>query len=352
MSVRVTERGIKRREFISSALALSGVTIAASVVGPSKVWGAVSHQPLDPVNPDILYGITSSIWRGCHDTMWAVKRMAALGLQGIEPYYGDGMAKYRKNPLEIKKIFDDAGITFIDTSNGEMAQGENFIDPDQIPKTIADHVAFARDFLQPLGCDHWKINMGDRPPGGMTEDHLKRLAYTLNEIGRQTIAMGIRLAPHPHIWGPMEREQYIRRTMELTDPKYVWLTPDTGHLVLGGGDPVQIISDYFPRLAEVHLKDTYPKYRGNTSTPTREEDRVASVYHNLGGGGVDFPAVFKVLRDRHFKGWAVLDLDPPRKGDDGFDAIGGNMEVAVDDYIAHNINYLRDVLGVRLPPAG
>ena len=53
-----------------------------------------------------------------------------------------------------------------------------------------------------------------------SDDQLKRLADTLNEIGRQTIAMGIRLAPHPHIWGPMERERDVRRVMELTDPKY------------------------------------------------------------------------------------------------------------------------------------
>ncbi len=36
----------------------------------------------------------------------------------------------------------------------------------------------------------------------------------------------------------------------------------------------------------------------------------------------------------------------------GFDAIGGNMDLAVDDYIAHNINCLRVILGVRLPPLG
>ncbi|HEV3217584.1 MAG TPA: sugar phosphate isomerase/epimerase [Vicinamibacterales bacterium] len=351
MSVKVIERGVNRREFMSSALALSGMMAAASVAGPSKAWGAISRRPLDPVNPDILFGTTSSIWGKQHDTVWAVKRIAALGLQGIEPY-GDGIEQYRKNPMELKKIFDDAGITFIDASNGEAGQSTNFIDPDQIPKTIADHVAFARDFLQPLGSDHWKVNMGQRPPGGPSDDQLKRLANTLNEIGRQTIAMGIRLAPHPHIWGPMEREKEMRRAMDLTDPRYVWMTADTGHLTLGGGDAAQIISDYFPRIAEVHLKDTYAKYRGNTSTPTQEEHRVASVYHNLGGGGVDFPAVFKVLRDRHFKGWAIFDVDGPRKGDDGFDAIGGNLDVAVDDYIAHNINYLRDVLGVRLPPAG
>ena len=349
MSVRIAEHGINRREFMSSALALSGATAAASVVRPYNAWGAVFHKPLDPVNPDLLYGSTSSIWGRQHDLVWAVKRVAASGLQGIEPY-GDAIQKWRRNPLELKKIFDDAGITLIDVSNGERGQSTNFIDPEQIPKTIADHVAFARYFLQPFGCDHWKVNMGQRPPGGPSDDQFKRLANTLNEIGRQTIAMGIRLAPHPHIWGPMERERDIRRVMELTDPRYVWMTADTGHLVLGGSDPVRIISDYFPRIAEVHLKDTYAKYRGNTSTPTQEQHRVASVYHNLGGGGVDFPAVFKVLRDRHFKGWAIFDLDGPRKGDDGFDAIGGNLDLAVDDDLAHHINYLRLILGVRLPP--
>ena len=351
MSVKAIELGLPRRQFISSTLVLSGMTAAAGFAGLSKVWAAAPRRALDPVNPDILFGTTSSIWGQQHDIIWAVKRIAALGLQGIEPY-GDAIERYRKDPLELRKIFDDAGITFIDASNGEMGQSTNFIDPEEIPKTIADHVAFARDFLEPLRSDHWKINMGRRPPGGPSDDQLKRLANTLNEIGSKTIAMGIRLAPHPHIWGPLEREADIRRAMELTDPKYVWMTADTGHLVLGGSNPVQIIGDYFPRIAEVHLKDTYAKYRNNTSTPTQEEHRKASVYHNLGGGGVDFPAVFKVLRDQHYKGWAVFDLDGPRKGDDGFDAIGGNLDVAVDDYLAHNINYLRDVLGVRLPPPG
>ena len=37
-------------------------------------------------------------------------------------------------------------------------------------------------------------------------------------------------------------------------------------------------------------------------------------------------------------------------GGDGFDAIGGNLDLAVDDYLAHNVNYLRVILGVKLPP--
>jgi hypothetical protein len=71
MSVTVIKRGFKRREFLSSALALSGMTAVSSVVGLSRVWGATSHQPLDPVNPDMLFGTTSSMWRGTHDIVWA-----------------------------------------------------------------------------------------------------------------------------------------------------------------------------------------------------------------------------------------------------------------------------------------
>ena len=308
-----------------------------------------SHKSLDPENPDILYGSTSSLWDARHSIEWGIKRIAALGLQGIEPY-AKQIEKHRSNPLALKEKFTAANITLIDVSNGAKNQSTNFIDPEETEKTIEDHVAFARDFLQPFGCDLWKCNMGTRPVGGTTEDQLKTLADTLNEIGRQTIDMGIRLAPHPHIWGPVEREHEVRAMLELTDPDYVWFTPDTGHLCLGGMDPVQVMSDYLSRIAEVHLKDTYAKYRGNNATPTREQHTKASVYHNMGGGGVDFVAVMKLLRDQHYKGWVVLDMDGPREGDDGFDAIGGNLDLAIDDYLAHNINFLRVILGVNLPP--
>src|SRR5712692_10916950 len=175
---------LNRREFVRAGLGVGAAMAAASVVGPSNVWGAGSHRSLDPVNPDILFGSTSSLWGGQHDIEWAIKRIAVLGMQGIEPY-ANQIEKYRSNPLALKKLFDNAGVTMIDVSNGAKGQSTNFIDRDQIPKTIADHVAFARDFLQPFGATHWKCNMGARPPGGPSDDQLKRLADTLNEIGRQ-----------------------------------------------------------------------------------------------------------------------------------------------------------------------
>lgn len=73
----------------------------------------------------------------------------------------------------------------------------------------------------------------------------------------------------------------------------------------------------------------------------RSSTRPPACTKNLGvGRGVDFEGVFKVLRDRKFDGWAVLDLDPPRNGD----GTG-----TIEDNLATNINYLRNILGVRLP---
>ena len=276
------------------------------------------------------------------DLQQIISDAARVGLQGIEPYarqLGDFVGK----PLALKQMCEAAGISLIDVGDLPPTQlsPKAWITTDGNAELITRMVSFARDFLAPCGCDHWKTNMGARPEGGPSDDQLKILANTLNEIGRQTITYGVRLAPHPHIWGPMERDHEVRRVLALTDPRYVWLTADTAHLTLGGGDALQIISDYFPRIAEVHMKDTYPRYRGNTSTPTQAEHSKASLYHNLGAGGVDFPAIFKLLRERNFKGWVVYDLDAPRPGD----GTG-----TIEDNLAVNINYLRTVLHVKFPP--
>ncbi len=362
MPGKTVQHQLKRREFFVSAGAFAGMAGAAAVLGPGKVWAA-SPKSLDPTDHNILYGITGALWgdwpngnlRMWTDMQKIATDAARFGLQGIEPY-SPQIGSYLGDPLALKRLCNAAGLALVDVA--DLPSGWHATAPSAAPRAagrsrsspwistegnaelIARMVSFARDFLAPCGCDHWKTNMGSRPQGGPSLDQLKKLADTLNEIGRQTIAYGVRLAPHPHIWGPMEREHEVRTVLSLTDPKYVWLTTDTAHLTLGGMDPVKIISDYFPRVAEVHLKDTYPKYRGNTSTPTLAQHRQASLYHALGAGGVDFPAIFRVLRGRNFKGWVLFDLDAPRPND----GTG-----SIDDNLAVNINYLRKVLHVRFP---
>jgi sugar phosphate isomerase/epimerase len=373
MNARHSQRSVNRRDFITSTLAYSGVAATLGGLGISRAWSAADLHALDPVNPDIRYGITGSSWgewsngrmKDITDMPRIIADVKRYGFQGLEPY-SDQARQYVDQPLALKRLCDAAGITLVDVGDlprraappaatappagpPRAAAGASPFGNGPFPwlgeqghdELVRDMVSFARDFLVPAGCDHWKTNLGGRPAGGPSDDQLKKLADTLNEIGRQTIAYGVRLGPHPHIWGPMEREHEFRRVMELTDPRYVWLTLDTGHNVLGGMDVVQIVREFLPRIAEFHLKDTYAKYRGNKSTPPPQDYANGNIWGTMGAyGGVDFPGIFKVIREGKWKGWALVDVDAPRPGD----GTG-----SIDDALAANVNYLRKTLQVRLP---
>ncbi|MHB8647210.1 MAG: sugar phosphate isomerase/epimerase family protein [Thermomicrobiales bacterium] len=241
-----------------------------------------------------------------------VALIADLGFPGIEPYRGMIMP-YVEKPQMLKDLLDRHGLAMATCSNGGPGQSTDFIDPAARQQTIDDHVAFARDFLALFGCKHFKINMGERPAGGTSDADLHAIAETLNELGRYTAEYGIRLAPHPHIWGPVERPEEVRRLLELTDPAYVSLTLDTAHILLGGGTPMEFLTDHYDRIVALHWKDAKAAYRGYTGpTPTRAMHAEEILYKDLGSGGVDLPAVWRLLQERGYRYWITLDLDPPR----------------------------------------
>ncbi len=285
--------------------------------------------------PDIRFAVGTAIFGDLQPADVAL--VAKLGYPGIEPYRG-WLMHYLDRPRELKALLDQHNVILCTCSNGGPGQATEFIDPAGRQQTIDDHVAFARDFLSVFGCTHFKINMGARPAGGTSEDDLQALAITLNELGRRTAALGIRLAPHPHIWGPIERPHEIARILELTDPAYVSWIPDVAHLNLGGGDPLQLMTDHFDRIVAVHWKDTAASYRGYTGpTPTREQHAKEILYKDLGTGGVDLPATWRLLQARNFRGWLTLDLDPPRANEG---------EGTIEEKLRINHRYVTETLGI------
>lgn len=283
----------------------------------------------------IRFATSGFIWQ--ENIEEGIRTTARFGFHGIEPFRVH-MVKYLDNPRALKSRLDAAGISLVSCSNGGPGMTVDFIDPAKVPQTIEDHERFARDFVAHFGCRHFKINLGRRPEKPTTDEQLKTMAGALNELGKRTAKLGLRLAPHPHIWSPLEREPELRRVLELTDPKLVYLVTDTAHLTLGGMNPVQIMKEYYSRITAVHFKDTEAKYRGyNGPTPTQEEHRRVNLYKNLGAGGVDFPAIFRLLGERKYQGWITLDLDPPRPGEG---TIEENLEI--------NKKYLNETLKIRL----
>ena len=99
----------------------------------------------------------------------------------------------------------------------------------------------------------------------------------------------------------------IEKVLELTT---IGLCLDTGHLLLGGGDPVTAMRDWHARINHVHLKDAR---RAVVEQIVREAAPVAEIWRRhafcgLGEGDVDVDGVLEALRSG-YSGWLVVEQD-------------------------------------------
>jgi inosose dehydratase len=106
-----------------------------------------------------------------------------------------------------------------------------------------------------------------------------------------------------HIEAPWE----IARALELTS---IGLCLDTGHLLLGGGDPLRALREWQDRINHVHLKDAR---QAVVDEIVREAAPVAEIWRRrafcrLGEGDLDVDAVLERLRER-YRGWLVVEQD-------------------------------------------
>jgi inosose dehydratase len=202
-------------------------------------------------------------------------------------------------------------------------------DPAKVRATVEDNIALAREHIAVCGGHHLKVNLTMRDikahpiPGWWKADQLGALAKTLNEIGKGCAASGVKFCFHPHNWtliDPYPAGDEVKKIMDLTDPKYVFMVADTAHLSLAGTDPIKFVNEWFPRIGDIHLKDVILKYSPAKSgwkgpAPTREEHEKDNLYKQFGTGGVDFVGFLGALRAKGYDQWVSLDFDPPRPGE-------------------------------------
>ena len=120
---------------------------------------------------------------------------------------------------------------------------------------------------------------------------------------------------HPHTSTYVESPREIERALELSD---IGMLVDTGHLLLGGSDPIQALRDWGDRVNYVHVKDV------NLDVLRSVVDERADViegwrrgmFTELGAGDVDLPAFFDALRDVGYDGWIVVEQDRIPRSDE------------------------------------
>ncbi len=143
-----------------------------------------------------------------------------------------------------------------------------------------------------------------------TDDGWERLGGLVEEMHTVGTDAGLVVSFHPHAGTWVETPAEIDRLFSMSSRLDLCL--DTGHHLVGGGDPATTIAEYGDRLRHVHLKDVDPRVLGrlrdgNLSGFT--EATGARIFCPLGSGVLDLPGVVATLERIGYQGWLMVEQD-------------------------------------------
>jgi inosose dehydratase len=134
------------------------------------------------------------------------------------------------------------------------------------------------------------------------------LLANLDRLAAAAAARGLTATLHPHVGTMVESGDETDRVLAGSR---IGLCLDTGHLLIGGGDPVRVAREHPDRIAHTHLKDVRLDLARQVQAGelTYTEAVAAGMYVPLGQGDVDIAAIVAALEDSGYAGWYVLEQD-------------------------------------------
>jgi inosose dehydratase len=156
----------------------------------------------------------------------------------------------------------------------------------------------------------------ERP--ALDDDGWAELLGNLDRISERAAERGVVACLHPHIGTMVETGEETERVLAGSR---IGLCVDTGHLVVGGADPVAITAASPERVVHVHLKDVDRALADRVIAGELAfgEAVRAGIFRPLGQGAVDIAAMVRTLEDAGYQGWYVLEqdvmLDGPPEGE-------------------------------------
>jgi inosose dehydratase len=142
---------------------------------------------------------------------------------------------------------------------------------------------------------------------------------------------------HPHVGTAIEDRESVLRLIESSD---IMLCLDTGHLLIGGMQPLELLEKSADRVAHVHLKDVRTAVANTVSAG--DTSYIGAVreglYAPLGDGDLDIAAIVRALEGVGYEGWYVLEQDSALYGEP--DAGAGPV---LD--VRRSIDFLASVVG-------
>ena len=239
--------------------------------------------------------------------------MVQAGYEGTE--YGTGLPT---DPSELAPLLKRYGLAL--ASNFCWVSLEDRRNHD---RQLAQALAVARtlsamrvrELILGLRGGPERIALAGRVPAdgsaGLTEGQWKDLRDGIHALAAECDSLGVRLSVHPHAGSYVETRDELDRLLHCTDPGALGLCVDAGHLVYGGGDPVEVIRTFGPRIRYVHIKDVNPEVLADCQTQGIGflDALQRYIFCGLGKGNVDLQGFVEGLRRADFAGWMVVEED-------------------------------------------
>ena len=183
------------------------------------------------------------------------------------------------------------------------------VDHDPIPavqKELDSYVATGATTLV-LAADSGKAGY-DEKRTELSGEQWSTVFKNLNAIAALAKSVGVTAVLHPHVGTIIETHDDVVNVVNGTDISFCL---DTGHMVIGGADPVWFSDTHSKRVAHSHLKDVDLAWakKVQDGDVTYYDAVVQGMYRPLGKGDVDIRAIVRNLLQSGYQGWFVLEQD-------------------------------------------
>lgn len=149
---------------------------------------------------------------------------------------------------------------------------------------------------------------GGAPGIGLTEVEWDTLAHNVQIAAARVADIGLEPTFHHHACTHVETVAEVDAFLSRTD---IGLTFDTGHAILGGGDPTAELLRWQHRINHIHLKDArIDVLRGVIADGGGMAEVWASgAFVPLGAGDLDVELFMSQLEQIGYSGWLVIEQD-------------------------------------------
>jgi len=279
-----------------------------------------SRAPIAVANAPVSYGafeLTVGYDPDVPDGHSVLSQVAAAGYAGIDlgpvgylgrgDELGEALARHR---LGLAGAYVELPYSDPDALQGALPQLDAVLDtfdvvrsylPGPPPRpTLADSGSKQRNMLPARSVRDHSL--------GFDAEGWKRFAAGLARVIARCRDRGYEPTFHPETGTHVEAPWEIERVLEVSD---VGLCLETGHMMLGGGDPVAMLRGLGDRVNHVHLKDAR---RSVMAGIVADEAPVTEIWTReafceLGHGDLDADAILDGLRRISFGGWLVVEQD-------------------------------------------